>query len=885
MVKEDKGFSKRLIERWVNLAQRNAVAVLIVTALICGATLLYLKENLSINTDLSSMISEKLHFRKLDEDFSRAFPQLSDTIVVLLDADSPERAVSARKRLSDRLRREPDLFKTVYEPEGGEFFERNGLLYLSTEEIEELGDKLAKAQPLLGFLSQDMSLRGLSSVLGMALSNADFREAEDQSLNPLFDEMSRTFEGVTGGRPYQMSWEAVMLGEKKAAGQWRQFIMLQPHLDIAKLSGDEASLEAVRRAARELHIDGTNGMKLRLTGDVALSYENLVTVKNSTGIATFASLLFVGIIFFVGLGSGRMVLASLLTLVVGLILTTGFAIVSIGSLNLISITFAVLFIGLGIDYSIQFCLRYKELIWLGYGNIEGLRTTAKGVGRSLLLSCITVAIGFYSFLPTAYAGVAELGLISGTGMFISFIATITVLPAMLSILRIRKVEGPSSPLSGTLSKLPYKYPKAIATGAVILALGAAPLLPRVYFNYNPLDLYSKTSESVGAIRELFENTESQPWTISVLVKGEENARKLAEKLGKLKEVKMAITLSDFVPENQSGKLGIISDIALFMPPNMGAVSIKQLNYERDLKALNGFERVLRTSLISTPMKNNPSAKRLYESIQRFKALSVDPARGQSALSALGEGLLFNLPDLFKRLETSLHAESFKESDLPRQLTAQYVAADGRYRIQVFPSENILNVDALKRFVLSVRALAPDATDAPVTIYESGRAVVTSFREAILYALAAITLLLIVEMRSLYITAVILVPLVLALFLTGAASVLLDIPLNFANVIVVPLLLGVGVHSGIIFVLRYLNEPPPDGNMLKTSTTRAVFLSTLTMIISTGSLSFSDHRGIASMGMLLTICLSFLIICTLILLPALLELSKKGFPAKPSAEGK
>jgi hopanoid biosynthesis associated RND transporter like protein HpnN len=879
MINKDRDYSKRLIEWWVSFIQRRPFVVIIVTSLATGAIFFYLLGNFRINTDLNSMISSKLHFRKLEEDFSHAFPQLSDTIVVVLDADTPERAVSARKSLAYRLSKESKLFKTIYEPGGGDFFEKNGLLYLSTEDLENLADKLANAQPLLAFLSQDPSLRGLFSVLGMALSNTEFKEISGGNLNFLFDELSKAFDGVISSHPYQISWETLMLGPEETADQRRQFIILQPYIDIAKLSTDEVSLKTIRRLVKELNLNEKTGVKVHITGDVALSYENLMTVKNSTGIATFISLLLVGIVFYIGLGSGRMVIASLLTLIIGLIWTTGFAIAFVGSLNLISITFAVLFIGLGIDYSIQFCLRYRELVWSGHSEFEGIRTTAKGVGRSLLLCCITVAIGFYSFLPTAYAGVAELGLISGTGMFISFFATITVLPAVLTLSRVKKGRGFSFRFGELLSGFQYKYPKIIVVIAAMLGLGSIPFLPMVYFDSNPLNLYSKTSESVSTIRELFNNTETQPWTISVLVKGEENAQNLAEKLRTLKEVKMAVMLSDFVPEKQSEKLGIISNIALFMPPDIGGLSIKHLDYEQQIKALNSFENTLRKALLLPHMKDNTSAKRLDRSIQHFKGLLTDPVKGKSAFTTLEGSLLFNLPDLFKRLETSLQAKPFNESDLPLQLKEQYVSANRLYRVQVFPSENILNVDALKRFVHAVQALAPNATDAPVTIYESGRAVVSSFKEASLYALIAITVFLLVELRSFYITILILIPLMLAMFLTGAASVLLDIPLNFANVIVVPLLLGIGVHSGIIFMLRYLTEPPLDGNMLRTSTARAVLFSLLTTIISVSSLSLSPHRGIASMGVLLTICLSLLIVCTLVLLPALLALSGRHLKRK------
>jgi hypothetical protein len=233
--------------------------------------------------------------------------------------------------------------------------------------------------------------------------------------------------------------------------------------------------------------------------------------------------------------------------------------------------------------------------------------------------------------------------------------------------------------------------------------------------------------------------------------------------------------------------------------------------------------------------------------------------------------LSNLPFLLRRLDNSLQASPIDAAGLPKDLKAQYLSSDGRYRVQVFPRENIMDRSALARFVKAVQAVAPDATDAPISIYESGMAIMSSFREATLYAFIAITIYLLIELRRFLVTFIILTPLILVTLMTGAASVLLGIPLNFANVIVVPLLLGIGVHSGIIFVVRYQSEPPPGGNMLTTSNARAALFSNLATMVSAGSLSFSLHRGISSIGILLTLCLGFLILSTLVLLPALLKL--------------
>jgi hopanoid biosynthesis associated RND transporter like protein HpnN len=533
----------------------------------------------------------------------------------------------------------------------------------------------------------------------------------------------------------------------------------------------------------------------------------------------------------------------------------------------------VLFIGLGIDFSIQFCLRYRELNASSGNPEDALARTATGVGKALLLCTITTSIGFYAFVPTEYAGVSELGIIAGTGMFINLFVNLTLLPALLGVIPLAADRKLPFSFGAGRMMLPYKYPRTIILGALVLSLAAALMLPKVYFDYNPLNLYDQDAESVSTAKELYEDSETSPWTSSALATGQADAEGLAKKLNGLDVVENALTLSDFVPEGQDEKLSAIDDIALFMPEIPEDMAIKTLDCGQQLKALDAFEADL-NSLVSSGSEGSyyDSAGRLSKSIGRFKrALRDDPAKGERAFGALEKALLFHLPDLLDRLETSLQAKEFGVSDLPRDLAERFVSRDGRYRIQIFPRENITDIDALERFVTDVRSVAPDATDSPVVILETGKTIIGSFRQATLSALILITIVLLIVLRRVSRTVMVLIPLFLAILFSLATSALLKIPLNYANVIVIPLLLGAGVANGIHFVQRYFTEPPPDGNMLKTSTARAVFFSSLTTIMSFSSLSFSAHRGTASMGKLLTICMGFLIINTLILLPTILKI--------------
>ena len=248
----NRGFPKRLLEWWVTSIQRYSLIVIITAVLVSGGVLFYSITNFTINVDINTMISEKLNFRKLEDDFSKALPKLTDTIVVVIDAETSERAISARKHMAERLKKETELFKTVYEPGAGSFFENNGLLFLSVEELEEFADRLAEIQPFLAILNQDLSLRGVFSILEKALNNTEDISLQDVRINILFDRISRTFEGIVDNHPFRLSWQGVMRGEEETAEELRQFIILQPYLDLTRLSAGEVSLKTIHRIAKEL---------------------------------------------------------------------------------------------------------------------------------------------------------------------------------------------------------------------------------------------------------------------------------------------------------------------------------------------------------------------------------------------------------------------------------------------------------------------------------------------------------------------------------------------------------------------------------------------------------------------------------------------------------
>jgi hopanoid biosynthesis associated RND transporter like protein HpnN len=874
MIERTRTYFIGLLSKWTELIGHHSFLVLFLCLLATVGAVIYTVNHFRIDTEMTDMISDKLPYRKLEKEFQKAFPQFKETIVVVIDADTPEAARLHAAKLAERLKRETGLFRGVYAPGTGEFFERNGLLYLSVQDLEALSENLASAQPLLGLLSKDLTLRGLFSVIARIV-NQEADVEQKTRLVPFFDRLAQTLEGSTSSQGRPLSWQELILREEMAANASRQFIILDPIIDYATFSGGEAGIKAIYRIRDELGLHQASGVKVRLTGDVVLNYENLLTVNKGMGLTTLISFLLVAIAIMIGLGSGRLVFASLMTLLVGFIWTLGFAIAFVGRLNLISVAFGVLFIGLAIDYAIQYCVRYRELMASGLGHHEAIVGTAKGLGMSLLVCTLAAAIGFYSFLPTPYTGVSELGLIAGTGMLINLFATLTVLPALLTLLPLKKTGMKGFVPDRPLYRAPYKHAKAIVVGAIAIGIGTAFFVPKVYFDYNPLNLYDSHCDAVVTIKELFKNEMTCPWTISILTRNAKEAEEMVGRLKGLKEVKEAITITSFIPEDQSDKLAILSDIALFMPPGLETLKTEYLSYEKKVASLESLESSLKKVLSTAREKDGAyatSVSRLHRSLEGFKKALTHTENGKEILDKLEQSVLSYLPNLLHELKTSLRASAVKESDLPRELRLRYVTPDGRYRVEVFPRENILEPDSLKRFVEAVSALAPHSTDTPVTIREAGNAVVRSFLLATLYAFLAITLFMLIELKSASDTVLVLLPLMLSLLMTGAASVILDIPFNFANVIVIPLLLGTGVEV-VYFIHRFRTDPPPSGNMLETSTARALFFSALTTILSFSTLSFSPHRGMASMGKLLTLCIGFYMVATFIFLPAVLKFVK------------
>ncbi|HUC62190.1 MAG TPA: MMPL family transporter [Alphaproteobacteria bacterium] len=853
---------------WVERARRLAWPIIVGAVALTAVAGTYTVDHLGMNTDSNALLSSDLPYRKNLKEYEKEFPQLQDNLVVVIEADSPDRAEDAANALADRLRGDHTHFTDVFSPNGDPFFRREGLLFLEPKELQDLSDRLAQAQPLLAALVVDRSLRGLFGVLGEAAQGIELGEVNPNLLVRPLTMIGDIVEERLEGKPARLSWRDLMTGLPDRASDRRQIITLKPRLDYQTLDPAAAAIATVHDDAKALDLDAAHGVSVRVTGGPAMDEDQLKSVQKGVGLASAVSLVLVTGLVFVGLRSPKLVFATIATLLMSLVWTAGFATVSIGYLNLISVAFAVLFIGLAVDFSIQFGLRYRESIDQGADNKSALGAAAAGTGIAVGLAALCAAIGFFAFVPTQYIGLAQLGIIAGTGMFIGLFATLTLLPALLTVMPVRPSRRAGDDKNGhPMTSVLERHSRAVCLGALALGLVSLAALPFVTFDIDPVHLQDPNTESVKAYIELTKDSTTSPYSISVVTPNLAAADALAHRLDKLPEVDSTVTLSSFLPQDQNAKLALIDQMATFLTPViMGGESKPPPNDAERRAAVVGLERDL-GKLAASP-KAGPvaaPARRLADLLERYQA---GPGSGPDGDKALGTALIANLAGRLEGLIELMQAGPVTYGTLPPNLKARYLAPDGRARVEVFPAEQLNTEDSLTRFVDSVSAIAPNATDTPVLLLGGGRLVIGAFERAGAIAFVAISLLLLVVLKSFWDSLLVLLPLALAAALTVATVVVTGQSFNFANIIALPLLFSLGVAFGIYLVLRH-RETRRVADLLRTSTPRAVLFSALTTMTSFSSLMLSSHRGTASMGYLLGICLTLALVCTLVVLPALL----------------
>ena len=834
---------------WVLKYPKRFIFFILLITLVAGC---FVYKNISINTSNTDLLSKELTFRKNDIAFTKEFPQFSNNIIVVIDAKKSDIAKDiASSFYREVKKKEGELFNDIFYPEELNFFKKNGLLYLSEEDLEQRLDEMVSYQPFITRLSQDQTLYELLNTINFFLS-------ADLSNNHI-DQINKLLKNLTEQK--SLTWGDLFSFEDES--NYREIIYLQPKLDFSNFFPSENSLFFLEEQIENIknkyeHVKYKNysnesNFNIRLTGTVPMEHDELNTLGGGAKIGVIISLILVFVFLLYAFKNSLYPLASFLTLIIGLIWTTTSALLFFKELNLISIAFAILFIGLGIDFSIHYLLRTYEFSSKEFRGF--LLSTNNSITNALLLTAIAIAIGFFSFAFTSFQGLAQLGIIAGTGMFISLFLTLFFLPSFLILIKKFSNQNLSNYTTDYLSDFHFtnfmsffkKNSKIFFILSVFFLLFSIFNLKNIKFNNDPLELRNQESVSVITMNELIKDKSINPYSVDVLAKNISEGNELKKQLSDLDEIKDVTFFEDLIPQNQDVKLEILNQFKIFFP-------------EIDLnEAIAPKDKDIRR-------KENELFKSIEDKInEKYKSMIDISYIDKLKERKYSEDIFYFFRENIKKFNESLKAQRISEKNIPDSLKARYVGKNGKIRLEIVPFQNLNDQTNKKRFIESVYEIAPNVSGGAFTTYEAGKTIIQSFKEAMIISICLTTLFLFFTLKNYKKVFIVFINLVAALLFSLSFLTLLGLDLNFANIIALPLLFGLGAATSIQTILRTEKFKTLDDYFRNSTTPRAIIFSLLTTLGTFFVLSLSSHVGTASMGKLLIISLFSIFLANLTIL--------------------
>jgi uncharacterized protein len=841
--------SQSIIVHVVGFCTRRPWAIVIVAIVMAVAAGAYSARHFAITTDVDKLVSRTLAVHQREIEFEKAFPER--TIIVVVSAPTPELVKHAADRLAQRLTELPDVIRGVSQPGGGDFFERNALLYLPLDRLTQTMQALSKAEPILSVVAEDPSLRGALKALSLGAAGVKHGVIKLDDLRWPLALARQTAERALAEQPTSFSWQVLLQGRPADTAQLQRIIEVDPVLNYSALRPGHAAAVAIRRAAADLQLAENDEATVRLTGAVPISDAQYAVIKHGAVFNTLITMVAVLVILGLALRSARIVFAVFLSLLVGLAATTAVGLGMVGALSLVSVAFAVLFVGLGVDFAIQFSVRYRSERHDKDDVRDALMSAAKKAGGPLALAAAATAVGFFSFVPTDYRGLSELGQIAGCGMLIAFACSISLVPAILSILRApSEPEGMGFAALAPVDRFLERHRTPVIVGTFAVVLMGAPWLFRLSFDFNPINLQNPHDEAVATYLALRKEPMIGANAIDVVAPSLDAANAMAKEIAALPTVSRTMTASNFVPGAQDQKLPEINRTAATL--NSALTPAKVASPPSDAAIIEALKSTAGALSSAAQEQTGTAADEARQVSQLFNRL----ANGAPATRARVEATVgAPLKGALDELRRALHPQHITPATLPSTLVRDWVTSAGKARVEVLPNGDADDSAVLTKFATSVLRVAPTATGPGIAFYEAGRIIIRAFVEAGLFAFLAIAILLWIALRRLGDVALTLVPLLMAGTVTLELSALTGLSLNFANIIALPLLLGVGVAFKIYYIMAWRAG---ETRLLQSTLTRAVVFSAMTSATAFGSLWASSDPGMSSMGELMVLSL----ICTM-----------------------
>ena len=873
---------------------RNPRLILGLALLFSSLSVVYTIKNMKFLTGRDDLMPRNAPFQ-VDYRAYRAEFGDQEEIVAVIESDDAANSTRAADALYARLNRDKKIFRDVFYPGGLPFFRKNGLLFMPLEDIKKLRHTLTMAAPVLKDLAAAPSVQTLFTSLTGQIDNY-LKSGDPAALASLtfmlttLDKGFKAFDGKSSG----LSMDSFLKGgdsDKPSmlenAGK-QQVITMLPVKEEGSFVASEKSIKAARAALDEiLKKPEFKGIRGGLTGVPVLEYEEMATSQKDIGIATILSLTLTVIMLLFAFRGLLNVIAAMVSLIVGICLSFGFATLAVGHLNILSMVFAIMLIGLGIEYGIQVVLRYQEELRDGASGMEAIETGLSSNIRSIIMAAATVALAFATFAFTDFKGIAELGIIAAGGVVICVIATFTVLPSMLILLeRFRKpglnyLSLPDGKREIDLGGRPFfrallNRPRTVIVASVLLSLLCVYPTVQMRFDYNLMNLQAKGLQSVEYAYKLMRSKENSGYFAVVTARDKNEAKQLTQRLEILPAVDHVVSLQALVPDHQEAKLAELAALKQVM------AEVKPVPYEEDLRLMelptvfeNFHDRVakLKVALEAQKATEARSVGAFLATLDGFFK-SLEKEKDKNAAGMLREfqgGMFAELPAKLTMMKQSLEAASVDEADVPEQLKQRFVGKSGKLLLQVAPRKEIFEHEPLHEFVTQVKSVVPNATGEPIMVYESLTVLRDSYLKAFGYAFIGIAVILLINFKSIRFALIGSLPLAAGLLLMVGGMWLAGVSFNSANIIVLPLILGVGIDSAIYIINRYRQGTETPAQVAMSSAGIGVFLNALTILFSFGALMVAHHQGVFSIGAVMSLGMIASVAVFLAFLPALLTL--------------
>jgi hopanoid biosynthesis associated RND transporter like protein HpnN len=887
----------RLLSQLVRVSCHRPGLTVFLSLLFAAFGVAYSLHALTFKTTTRALLPQNAGYVVRYGEYARDFGELED-IVVVVEAGSFEGARDYAVRLTRELRRSPVKFNRIAYRIDPKRFEGRQLLYLSTGELKEIRDKIFDHQEFMESFAGDPSLARLlegintqmaaafvSNLFDLGLQEKDL-PVDTRFLRVLLDQMASRLERPT---PYRSPWGTLFsFGEDPPAdaGYFLSedksllFILVEtPEGRKGSFVGDQEAIETIRAAVARLRPAFPN-VQAGVTGGPALSNDEMTAAFRDSQVATvlaFALTLLVMTLAFLRVRKPVLMLG---VLAVTLCWSMGIVTLTVGHLTLFSVMFISIVIGIGTDYGIYYLFRYEEEIFLGRNLHEALELTAARSGPGMLIAALTAGGTFFVLMLTDFRGIQELGFIAGTAILLAWLGMMTFFPALLSLVDSHHAARPrdQKPRAHLLERIHVPvldrltaHPRSVLAAATVVTALSVWAVPRVGFDYNVLNLQAKGTESVTWERRILASTGRSGFNGLSSAATLDELRRKQEAFERLPSVSEVDSVLRVIPDEQQAKIAIIKTFApLVAPVRIGRSS--PLDLDRLKTALADIKRrfdvVAAEAGPKLPADVQTAREKTATVLRQLDRVNRESA--EAALNYLQAQLYRDFVNKFYGLQRNLNPTVVTIHDVPEELRRRFIGESGRFLIQLHPKVDIWEKEGARQFVGELRSVDPEVTGPPVITYEATVLMERAYLQGTVYAFVLVGALSLRMIRRGRETLLALLPLVLGLLWTIGLMHVFGIRFNLANIWGLPLIIGTSAEFGLNVVLRYLEGRAHGGPLVARSTVMAVLLSGGQTMVGFGSLMIATHRGIFSLGVLLTIGMACGLVAALVVLPVILR---------------